>query len=483
MIWKLSDATLIDELQILLPVETQGYFLLGSHTRYGKPADLYRHLIHGWVYEDRYSWPHKRRICSENDAHALYLIFSGLHLATDKRIYGVLKAQLLLSVVSRQGEDGALRHGEWSDGMESHFRLHCSGMHLMMDALSEADDPIIRTALARGIHYISDKHDNTTLGTWFYHDELETTEAGMRSGPFKWWPSTTFGKSPQNMLVLNTHLDMLVALNRYDTLTGDSQYAPLVESGNQATKALLALRPMEWLYRWLFSAIDLTLMPTEQAIQLPRWKRLWKRIGWQIFIPLLPRIKTRYPRIVMPGGYIDREVSLQVWAYTYLPINLMDLVRASRGVQQKALTPYIEGILACFSKTMISHRFLEFKEREYSVGFFAEALYLLSLSEPRPELDARLADALKLCLSQKLGLPPSLLGGNAEAQVARYKVPQSTQPNIVIANLSTTERKTCLVVNTGQYAVKIKEVLFAIPSGWSIPEAELAPGAYLRINA
>jgi|GEM_PF-2831884 len=111
VIWRLSDATLVSELQSLALVETQGYFLLGSHTRYDKPADLYRHLVHRYVNEDRYAWPHKRRIFSENDAHTLLLIFSGLELSTGKRIYGLLKTQLLLSVLSRQSPDGGFRHG------------------------------------------------------------------------------------------------------------------------------------------------------------------------------------------------------------------------------------------------------------------------------------------------------------------------------------------------------------------------------------
>ena len=77
--------------------------------------------------------------------------------------------------------------------------------------------------------FISDKHDATEAGAWFYHDELETSEAGMRRAPFKWWPGRALSKSPQNMLVLNTQLDTLVALERYGTLTDDTQYAPLVE--------------------------------------------------------------------------------------------------------------------------------------------------------------------------------------------------------------------------------------------------------------
>lgn len=483
VIWRLVDSALLEELQTLAPVETQGYFLLGSHTRYGQPSDLYRHLVHGWVYEDRYAWPHKRRICSENDAHALHLIFSGLQRSTGKRIYGLLKAQLLLSVLSRQSEDGGFRHGEWTEGMESHYRLHCSAMHLMMDVLSETGDPVVQAALARGMHFISDKRDSTKVGAWFFHDELECSMAGMQRAPFKWWPGEALGKSPQNMLVLNTQLDTLVALDRYGSLTGDTQYAPLVDSGYEAVRAVLSLRPMEWLYRLVFSAINMTLLPTEQAERLPRWQRLWKRIGWQVFVPRLPRLKTRYPRLVMPGGYIDRELSLQTWAYDYLAVNLMDLVRASHGTRSAAFKPYVEGILSYCAVTGIARRWLEHKGRAYSVGFYAEALYLLCLRESRPELDAMLADALLLCVRQRLGLPPSLPGGNAEAQTASHPVPQSARAAVVVANLSRAERAACMVVNAGQHSIRLEDALRAVPAGWHIPATELPPGGWLRIKA
>jgi hypothetical protein len=483
VIWRLDDPALVEELQTLASIETQGYFLLGSHTRYGQPADLYRHLVHGCVYEDRFAWPHKRRICSENDAHALHLIFSGLQRATGKRIYGLLKTQLLLSVLSRQSEDGGFRHGEWTDNMESHYRLHCSAMHLMMDALSEDDDPVVRSALTRGMSFISDKRDATEIGAWFYHDELETTEAGMRRAPFKWWPGTAFGKSPQNMLVLNTQLDTLIALDRYGALTGDKQYAPIVESGYQAARAMMALRPMEWLYRLVFSAIDLTLLPTEQAIRLPLWKRIWKRIGWQVFIPRLPRLKTRFPRLVMPGGYIDRELSLQTWAYDYLAVNLMDLARAARGPRAAVFMPDVNRILECSARTGIARRWLEDKGRAYAVGFYAEALVLLNLAGPRPEIDAMLADALLLCSQNRLGLPPSLISGNAEAQVGSHAVPQTAQADIVVANLSRSDRAACLVVNTGQRAIRLEEALRAVPDGWTLPARELPAGGWIRIEA
>jgi len=354
----------------------------------------------------------------------------------------------------------------------------------MMDALTDDDDSTIRHALQRAASFIADKHDATRVGTWFYHDELECSESGMHRAPFKWWPSRALGKSPQNMLVLNTQLDTLIALDRYRALTGDARYDASVRSGFEATLAMLALRPMEWLYRLFFSAIRLTLLPTEQAIRLPAWKRMWKRIGWQVFIPRLPRLKTRFPRLVMPGGYIDREVSLQTWAYDYLAVNLMDLVRAARGDRRNLLMPYVEGILAFCAATTISLRWIENKGSAYAVGFHAEALYLLSLREPRPDVDAALAHALLLCKRCGLGLPPSLNGGNREAQTpwADQAVPQPGSGDIVVANLSTPERSACLVVNTGKDAVPLTIALHAVPSGWTIPATALAPGAWVRIQ-
>ena len=428
VIWKLDDPVLIKELMEFSHVETQGYFLLGSHTRYGKPADLYRHLIHGWVYEDRYAWPHKRRICSENDAHALHLVFSGLERATAKRIYELLKNQLLLSVLSRQSEDGGFRHGEWTDKMESHYRLHCSAMHLMMDALSEIDDPVVQTALAHGMHFISDKCDSTDAGTWFYHDELELTETGMNCAPFKWLPGQALGKSFHNMLVLNTHLDILIALDRYSQLSCDTQYAPLVDSGVKSAHAVLALRSAEWFYRLLFSAINLTLLPTAQAMRLPLWKRMWKRIGWQVFIPNLYRIKNRFPRLVMPGGYIDRHLGLGSWAFHYHTVNLMDLVRARRRFGGTQFDAAISEAAQFAQASGVRERWKELKYERYALGFWAEALWHLCREFPdHAEYRGWYEEACADLAFMNMGMPPSSLGGNAEAALAH---PPTLRPEI-----------------------------------------------------
>ena len=449
VIWRLPDAVLVTELQTLSPVETQSYFLLGSHTRYSKPSDLYRHLVHGWVYEDRYAWPHNRRICSENDAHALHLIFSGLQRATEKRIYGLLKAQLLLSVLSRQSEDGSYRHGEWTNAFESHYRLHCSAMHMMMDALSEKEGEDVCTALGRAGAFLARQTDKLDAGVWFLHDDLEHSSETLRQGPFRWLPSRALGKSETNMLVLNTHLDATVALDRYREVTGDTRHQPLVDQAVSATRAVLSLRPAEWLYELLFRAIRLTFLPTAQATRLPLHQRALKRLAWKYLIPLLPHIKARWPRIVMPGGYIDRELSLRIFAHEYLPINLMDLLRYRRRFPAESVDDVIAAAFRLARDCRMFDRWSEIKGKEYALGFRAEALYHACLVYPDAEYRASLAQAVIALESQGLGLPPSLLGANSEAVAPREQVPTPVveDARIRVVNLSRKGAIEVLLVN------------------------------------
>ena len=111
------------------------------------------------------------------------------------------------------------------------------------------------------------------------------------------------------MLVLNTHLDTTIAMNRYRLITGDTQYQALVVSALNSTRAVLGLRTADWLYKPLFWAIGLTMLPTESASKLSIPIRAIKRFAAQYLIKKLPNIKEFFPRLVMPNGYIDRQMS------------------------------------------------------------------------------------------------------------------------------------------------------------------------------
>src|SRR5207247_2147809 len=124
VVWQLPPGApdLLDALQQPWVLEMQPVFMWGSHTVFRGPADVYRYLIDGFVYENRFEWRHKWKIVAENEAYSLYVTLNGLETATRKRLYTLLKQQVLLSVMSRQSGDGGWHHREWSDFMESHYR-------------------------------------------------------------------------------------------------------------------------------------------------------------------------------------------------------------------------------------------------------------------------------------------------------------------------------------------------------------------------
>ncbi len=460
----------VDDLRSLLPLEKQKNFLWSSHTAYKCPADVYLHLIQGHVYENLSRWPRHWKIFSENDAHALYAVLTGLELATSKQLYRLLRDQLLLSVLDRQSPDGGWRHGEWTDRMESHYRLHCSAMHMLMDALAERDDPAVRYALDRAAAFLAKQTDKLDAGVWFLHDELEHSLEAMRQGPFRWRHSRVLGKSEANMLVLNTHLDATIAMDRYRLVTGDTRHQSLVVQALSATRAVLSLRPTEWLYRPLFEAIRLTFLPTAQAERLPPHLRLLKRLAWKYLIPLLPRIKARFPRIVMPGGYIDRELSLQGFAHGYLPINLMDLLRYRRRFPEEPLDDVILPALALVEDCRMMERWPEIKGKEYALGFWAEALYQACHVWPEDEYRAWLAQAVVALEKRSLGLPPSLLGANGEAVAPSDQVPTPVLKDacIRVVNLSRKDMVEVILVNCSDETVR-PHILRNPPAGiaWS----------------
>ncbi|MEZ0186528.1 MAG: hypothetical protein AB9Q23_09105 [Candidatus Reddybacter sp.] len=442
---------IIEQLMTPADYELEPVFLWGSHSSYSKPADLFLHLIYGLVYENRTSWPYYRKICSENDAHALYVTLAGLQHTSGKQLYSLLKRLLVSATLSRLGVDGAWRHGEWSNDMEAHFRLHCSGMHLLMDVLSEQQDPVVEESLRRAAAFIAKQHDTTAIGNWFLHDELELSEGGMSKSPFKWVTSKAFGKQPSNMLVLNTHLDTSIALDRYASLTGDTQYATLLATARQATRTLLAAKPAERLYRLIFKTIGLTLLPTEQARQLPVHLRIFKRLGWKYLIPRLQYVKKIFPRIVMPGGYIDRALSLRGISPPYQSINTMDLARYLRRFPNDIPLDQIKPALE-FSQSRSFRNFLaESTKTRYALGFWAETLYHLCSIDTDPKYRQWLADALLDLDNNDLGIPPSILGGNMEALSAPLPPQQTplTCSSILVANLSLSSKNEFLLVNRG----------------------------------
>lgn len=452
VVWRLpvGEADLPSSLQQLKSLEGQRYFLWSSHTAYMRPADLYLHWVHGHVYENHEVWPKYWRVCSELDAYALYVVLTGLLRSTGKRLYDLLRVQVVFSVIARQAADGGWYHGEWTDNMESHYRLHAGGMHLLAAHLEETGDATVGAALERAAAFAATKTDRLECGTWYLHDSMELSNEALRGYPFPHVPSRALGKTESNLLVLNTHLDTNIAMARHHRISGSGRHDSLIASAHATTRAVLQLRPADWLYRPLFRAIGLTFLPKDKASALPLPRRAVKRLAWKYLIPWLPLIKSWFPRLVMPGGYVERELTMRAFSVRYQPVNLMDLIRTRRLFDDASLDPLmVEG----FSYTHdcgLTARWKELKGKEDdALGFWAEALYHLTLAKPDSRYREWLAEAILDLEDNDLGLPPSLLGSNAEAvgPALQNPCPSPTDVRLRVANLSRGETIEWLIVN------------------------------------
>ncbi len=478
VVWRFERdaAHFAQELRRLMTLETQPLFMWSSHTSYSRPADVYAHLVFGQVYENHAVWPRYWKVCSELDAWALYVSMLGLERATGKRLYRLLRRQLVCSVMARQADDGGWYHGEWTDSMESHFRLVAAGIQLLCAAVEDEPDPAVAQALRKAVRFVVAYSTRIDAGAWFLHDSMEHDEGSIRGYPFRWARSTALGKSISNMLVLNTHLDTTIAVDRYREVTGDASHADLVASAVTSAMTVMQLRTAELLYRVLFWAIGLTFLPTSTARALPLPQRAVKRLAWKYLIPRLHHVKARFPRFAMPGGFIDRAVVQQGCVVRYHPVNLMDIVRFERRFGRST------GILdAAFAFTGRSGLQLRWKEargtEDDSLGFWSEALYHRALRDPSDELRTQLAQAVIDLSDNGLGLSPSLLGSNPEAlaRADRHACPSPLHPQLRIVNLSRGGTAEYMLVNPTDEAIAVAwEVPPQQPLGWVTPAGDAA---------
>ncbi len=464
-----DESDILDALQNPISLEKTLYFLWGSKVNFQLPADVYLYLLHGNVYTNDFVWPRKWKFCSEIDAYGLYQALHGLERATRKKLYGLLKRQILYSVIARQAQDGGWYQGEWTDLMESHYRLHNSAMLMLEAALEEAHEETVRRSLEKAATFLATCTDKTDIGLWFLHDSLERSAESMeemrRQTNTPWIPSRALGKSPTNKLILNTHLDAIIALDRYREITGDDQFSVQVESARAATRTVLGLRPAEPLYRLIYWAIGLTLLPKADALRLSFPLRALKRLTWMYLTPQVHRVKRIFPRLVMPGGLIERHLSPLHYDINYHPVNVMDLVRYWRRFPAENLAGVIDDAVKAVVDNHLLEYWSEAKPRQFSIVVWVDALYHLCTMSPSPVYRRQLADTMLKAHDTGLGLPPSLLGGDSEVvrQAEQQPCPSPTHASLLVANLGCGKITEILVVNPSRDGLKL---------AWEYPVAD-----------
>jgi hypothetical protein len=300
-----------------------------------------------------------------------------------------------------------------------------------------------------------------------------------------WIPARTLGKSPTNKLILNTHLDAIVTLEQYRDVTGDNQYTEQVTSARDAARGMLALRPAELLYRVVYRAIRLTLLPEPEAEQLPLVVRGIKRLTWKYLTPqLLPRIKRIFPRLVMPGGLIERHLSMPHYDINYHPVNLMDLTRLWRCFPDEDLAEILAEAVEAVSDSSILKLWAESKQRHFSLVVWVDALYQLCTLRQDASYRRFLAQGIIHIEDTGLGLPPSLLGADPEAVKITDRVPSPSPADrhLRVANLSCNGRSEILVINSTDIDRELTwEGNMELPLSWITADGQPVPAGNSRL--
>jgi len=357
----------------------------------------------------------------------------------------------------------------------------------MLEVAVENDrDPIVQFALEKAVSFTSRQTDKIEYGLWFLHDSLEESEemASVRGAP-RWVPSHALGKSATNKLILNTHLDAIVVLDRYREITADNQYADRVASARIAARALLNLHPAERLYRLLFWAIRLTLAPASEVNKMPLALRVTRRLTLKYIAPRLHNVKRIFPRLVMPGGLIDRHLSPPYFTVGYHPVNVMDLARLWRRFPDEDLGGLLEAATKAVTESNLLRYWVEATQRQ-AIGYWIEALYHLCTLIPTHAYRGHLAEAILAAEDAGLGLPPSLLGADLEAVKPSQQTPcpSPTDSRLRVANLSCGRSREMLVVNATTTEVELQwESDGALGLSWTAADGHLisAPNSSLTV--
>ncbi len=450
-IWRFNTETTrwLDELGRTMVIEEQPYFVYASHTVCKRAADFYLHLVYGHVYGNHWAWPNKLKICDELDAYALYLIAAGLERATEKKLYDLLRRQVVASVIARQETNGGYRHGEWTNLFESHNRLINGAIQLFAAEFERAPDSTIQRALSSAAGYLARQMDQTGIGAWLLHDSLETSEEGMSHYPFTWSPSTWLGKSRTNLMILNTHMDGILALDRYREVSDDDIHSRLVSSARKTMKAVLSYRPAEWLYRPLMKLMALTVLPKAKQEALPLPARALKRLTWKYLMPRFHWLMNIAPRFIMPDGFVSRSIGQHGYSHRYQAVHVMDMARYQRRFSTDDLDDALNRAVDFTVNSQITKFWRESTYSRDSLAFWVEGLYLLCLNDPAPQFRRLLAEAMLDIHESGLGLPPGLLGICSEAVPLNNQRPilSPCDARIWIANLSLGSHHEWLAVN------------------------------------
>lgn len=376
VVFHVESPTTVSDIVDLTDIESQR-FVKSDWFDTSSVADLWKNLADGAVYDPRDSG--QGRFRCQQCAMAWWSYLMALNLETSKAHYRALARWVAWSVCIDLGDDGAWRHGFWGEEPEIHSRMLWDGVRLLLSEHELAPHRDLVSAAQEvtefAIQNLAEELDGGHL--WFLHDSTEgSTPLGV-SEP-------VLGRSENNSLCLNTHIQALCVLSQLDRVTGDGgRVREVYLKGLGALEAALGLACNSG----ALTCVDRFLPP------LLSWKvphgfgeRVLRFIAYRVLLGGYWWARKRAQCLVFPSGYIDRDLGRTILADEYHVVNLKDLCE----LQRLDPHPWMEEVISIAIQFAASLDFRRALERH---PIWAEWVDVLKLTELANEIDFLEAEA------------------------------------------------------------------------------------------
>lgn len=312
------------ELTDLAPVETK-HLVRDTWFRYEGVSNVWDYLINGMIFSTRHI-PVRKAWNSQNLAYGLYHYLDFLLKRTEKQIYLICRDLVAYSVMLSLPADGRWRHGIWTDLMETHMVHQATGIHILLSFYEDTGNKLFLQKSRAAADYLISCVDELDDGkVWFLHDSLEENPEDARLYYKDMVHSTAFGKSLSNTLCLNTHISTLTVLHRINELAGDDRYKKAFDEGLASLKRVLGETPCSIIYGIVYRFRDFLLklvLKTNRKII----RKIQRRYDDALRKSILPALKRKHPRFVMPDGFIERDISYAHLSDIYHLLNIKCLL-------------------------------------------------------------------------------------------------------------------------------------------------------------
>ncbi len=327
----------------------------GTWFAYENICDAWKHLINGvvWVFESHGDVEGRP---GEQVAYVLYHYLSFLGNRTGKRIYSFERDLVAYSLMLTLPPDGRWCHGICTDTMETHTVFQVCAIDVLMSHYERTSQDVFLAKACDAVYYLVTVVDEMADGgIWFLHDTLEMSIETVCLYYKPLVESEVFGKSVSNTLTLNSHVWTLILLKRFYELTGDEKCLRFFDRGMASLGVVLEARPATFPYRIVYGVQDMMVKSLSRKYRR-HVVNLMRRYESMLRGFILPAMKRRFPRLVMPNGFVERDLCYAHWSNFYNALNLKVLLilYGQTGCEQLVET-ISSGVNYCLASGIIEY--------------------------------------------------------------------------------------------------------------------------------